>query len=144
MQVAIAAGHPLTLAIADLDHFKVINDRLGHLPGDQVLQQRAALLDSLCRSTDVLGRIGGEEFALVLAGTECDRAIELCERMRDAIESHAWSTVHPELRVTISIGLWQWDGKSTVSDLLRAADGQLYEAKRGGCNRVAQVADGVR
>ena len=142
MQVASAAGHPLTLAIADLDHFKVINDRLGHLLGDQVLQHSAALLKDLCRSTDVLGRIGGEEFALVLGGTECDTAIDLCERMRDAIESHAWSTVHPELRVTISIGLWQWDGKSTVSDLLRAADSQLYEAKRGGRNRVAQAAGG--
>jgi diguanylate cyclase (GGDEF)-like protein len=142
MEVASAAGHPLTLAIADLDHFKVINDRLGHPLGDQVLQHSSALLKNLCRSTDVLGRIGGEEFALVLAGTECDTAIDLCERMRDAVESHAWSTVHPELRVTISIGLWQWDGKSTISDLLRAADSQLYEAKRGGRNRVARAAGG--
>lgn len=142
MEVASAAGRPLTLAIADLDHFKVINDRLGHLLGDQVLQQCTALLENLCRSTDVLGRIGGEEFALVLAGTGCDTAIDLCERMRNAIESHAWSTLQPDLRVTISIGLWQWDGKSTVSDLLRAADGQLYEAKRAGRNRVAQAAGG--
>ena len=138
IEVASAAGHPLTLAIADLDHFKAINDRLGHPVGDQVLQHSAALLKNLCRSSaDILGRIGGEEFALVLPGTECDEAIDLCERMRNAIETHTWSVVHPDLRLTISIGLWQWDGTSNVSELLRAADGQLYEAKRGGRNRVA-------
>jgi diguanylate cyclase (GGDEF)-like protein len=138
MEVASAAGHPLTLAIADLDHFKMVNDRLGHPVGDQVLQHSAALLKNLCRSAaDILGRIGGEEFALVLPGTECDEAIDLCERMRNAIETHTWSVVHADLRLTISIGLWQWDGTSNVSELLRAADGQLYEAKRGGRNRVA-------
>ena len=83
IEVASAAGHPLTLAIADLDHFKMINDRLGHPVGDQVLQHSAALLKNLCRSAaDILGRIGGEEFALVLPGTKCDEAIDLCERMR--------------------------------------------------------------
>jgi diguanylate cyclase (GGDEF)-like protein len=142
MEVASAAGQPLTLAIADLDHFKVINDRWGHPLGDQVLQHGAALLKNLCGATDVLGRIGGEEFGLILAGSECETAIDLCERMREAIESHVWNTVHLELRVTISIGVWQWDGKSTVSELLRAADSQLYEAKRGGRNQVAHAAGG--
>jgi diguanylate cyclase (GGDEF)-like protein len=142
MDVASAAGHPLTVAIADFDHFKVINDRWGHPLGDEVLQRSAALLMSLCGSSDVLGRIGGEEFGLILAGTKCDTAIDLCERMREAIESHVWNTVHAELCVTISIGVWQWDGKSTVSDLLSAADSQLYEAKRGGRNRVAHAAGG--
>jgi diguanylate cyclase (GGDEF)-like protein len=138
IEVANAAGHPLTLAIADLDHFKMINDRLGHPVGDQVLQHSATLLNNHRRSTaDILGRIGGEEFALVLPATKCEDAIDLCERMRNAIESHEWNVVHPDLRLTISFGLCQWDGRSNVSELLRAADGQLYEAKRGGRNRVA-------
>jgi diguanylate cyclase (GGDEF)-like protein len=136
IEVANAAGHPLTLA--DLDHFKMINNRLGHPVGDQVLQHSAALLKNLCRSAaDILGRIGGEEFALVLPGTECNEAIDQCERMRHAIETYAWSVVHPDLRLTISIGLWQWDGTSNLSELLRAADVQLYDAKRSGRNRVA-------
>ena len=85
----------------------------------------------------MVGRIGGEEFALILPATPCDAAIQHCETIRNAIEKHDWRSVHPELRITISIGLWQWDGKSSVPELLDAADMQLYEAKRGGRNRVA-------
>jgi diguanylate cyclase (GGDEF)-like protein len=137
VEVAKAMGHPLTLAIADLDLFKAVNDRLGHRIGDEALQRSAALMKDLCRPTDMVGRIGGEEFALILPGTPCAAAIQVCEGMRNAIESHVWRSVHADLRLTISIGLWQWDGKSSVSELLHAADTQLYEAKRGGRNRVA-------
>jgi diguanylate cyclase (GGDEF)-like protein len=135
--VAKAVGQPLTLAIADLDHFKVVNDRLGHRIGDEALRQSAHLMRGLCRSTDLLARIGGEEFAFVLPGTACDAAIRMCESVRSAIEAHDWRNIHPDMRLTISIGLWQWDGKASVSELLHAADTQLYEAKRGGRNRVA-------
>lgn len=138
VEVAKAMGHPLTLAIADLDLFKAVNDRLGHRVGDEALRHSASLMKSLCKPTDMLGRIGGEEFALLLPSTNCDAAIKQCEAMRTAIESHQWHTVHPDLRLTISIGLWQWDGKATVSELLHAADTQLYEAKRNGRNRVAR------
>jgi diguanylate cyclase (GGDEF)-like protein len=138
IEVAKAMGQPLTLAIADLDLFKAVNDLLGHRVGDEVLRHSASLMKDLCKSTDLLGRIGGEEFALLLPSTACDAAIKQCEAMRNAIEAHEWQSIHPELRVTISIGLWQWDGNATVSELLHAADTQLYEAKRNGRNRVAR------
>jgi diguanylate cyclase (GGDEF)-like protein len=137
IEVAKAMGHPLTLAIADLDLFKAVNDRLGHRVGDEALQRSASLMKALCRPTDMVGRIGGEEFALILPGIPCNVAIQRCEAIRNAIEAHDWRAVHPDLRLTISIGLWQWDGKASVSELLHAADTQLYEAKRGGRNRVA-------
>ncbi|NJO13067.1 MAG: GGDEF domain-containing protein, partial [Gammaproteobacteria bacterium] len=68
IDVARAVGQPLTLAVADLDHFKVVNDRLGHSVGDEVLRQSALLMRQLCRTTDLVARIGGEEFALILPG----------------------------------------------------------------------------
>lgn len=137
MDVANAAGQPLTLAIADMDHFKVINDRLGHRVGDEALKHSATLMQRLCGEAGAVARIGGEEFALILPNADCNTAIRLCERVRATIEEHDWGTVHPDLRLTISIGLWEWDGKATISELLHAADTQLYEAKRGGRNRVA-------
>lgn len=136
-EVSSVISQPLTLAIADLDHFKDVNDLLGHRIGDEVLKQCALIMSGLCKETDVIARIGGEEFALILPGSACDAAIRLCENVRRSIEANDWRRVHPDLRLTISIGLWQWDGKATVSELLHAADTQLYEAKRGGRNRVA-------
>jgi len=137
LEVARAVGHPLTLAIADMDFFKSINDRLGHRVGDEALRQGAASMRALCGTSDLVARIGGEEFAWILPGTNLSAAFRFCETARAAIETHDWRSVHPDLRLTVSIGLWQWDGKATVSELLHAADTQLYEAKRTGRNRVA-------
>jgi diguanylate cyclase (GGDEF)-like protein len=135
--VARAVGQPLTLAIADLDRFKIVNDDLGHRVGDEALRQSAALMRPFCSDNDLVARIGGEEFALVLPGMALEPALALCEKLRAAIESHDWRRVHPHLRVTVSIGVAQWDGQSEVSALLEAADAQLYRAKRAGRNRVA-------
>jgi diguanylate cyclase (GGDEF)-like protein len=137
LELARAGGHPLTLAIADMDYFKVINDRFGHHVGDEALRQSAALLRDLCRPSDVVARIGGEEFALLLPGTDLEAAFRLCEAARLAVESHHWQSVHGDLRATISVGVGQWDGRSTAAELLHAADSQLYAAKRAGRNRVA-------
>jgi diguanylate cyclase (GGDEF)-like protein len=136
MEVALAVGQPLTLAVADLDHFKVVNDRLGHAIGDQALRESAALMRRLCRETDLVCRIGGEEFAIILPAMTRDGAIEFCDRIRCAIESNEWQRVHANLAVTISIGLAQWDGTAEVPELLEAADTQLYRAKRAGRNQV--------
>ena len=135
--VAQAVGQPLTLAVADLDHFKIVNDRLGHAVGDEVLRQSAALMRQVCRSTDLVARIGGEEFALILPGMTREAALCFCENLRHSVESHDWRLVHPQLRVTLSIGLYQWDGAADDAELLQAADTQLYEAKNAGRNRVA-------
>jgi diguanylate cyclase (GGDEF)-like protein len=137
IEVALSVGQPLTLAVADLDHFKVVNDRLGHTVGDEVLRQSAALMRQMCRSTDLVARIGGEEFALILPGMSRSAAVGFCENLRHAVESYDWHSVHPGLSVTLSIGLSQWDGSAGTSALLQAADTQMYRAKHAGRNRVA-------
>jgi diguanylate cyclase (GGDEF)-like protein len=137
MEVALAVGQPLTLAVADLDHFKVVNDRLGHAIGDLALRESASLMRRLCRESDLVCRIGGEEFAIILPAMTREGALEFCDRIRGAIESHEWQRFHTDLSVTISIGLSQWDGTAEVPELLEAADTQLYRAKRAGRNQVA-------
>jgi diguanylate cyclase (GGDEF)-like protein len=137
MEVALAVGHPLSIAVGDLDHFKVINDRLGHAVGDQVLNEVAMLMRGECRPSDLVARIGGEEFALILPGLSQEQGLEFCERLRACVERHHWRHVQPDLNVTLSIGLAQWDGSAEVPELLQAADIQLYRAKRAGRNQVA-------
>lgn len=137
IELSRAAGRPLALAVADLDHFKLVNDELGHPVGDVVLRECASLMGRLCRDNDFVARIGGEEFALVLPGLAREAAKQLCERLRQAVEGHDWHRLHPGLRLTLSIGVAQWDGESGADSLLHAADGRLYEAKRAGRNRVA-------
>ena len=137
MEVALAVGQPLTLAVADLDHFKEVNDRLGHTIGDKALRESALLLKSLCKESDLVARIGGEEFALILPGLTRETAAAFCEQLRRAVESNHWQTLHVDLGVTISIGLTQWDGSAEVDELIATADAQLYRAKRAGRNQVA-------
>ena len=137
IDVARVVGQPLTLAVADLDHFKVINDQLGHAVGDEVLRRIADLMRRLCRQSDLVARIGGEEFALILPGMSRESSIAFCENLRHTVETHDWRAVHPLLRVTLSIGLYQWSGAGDVAELLQAADTQLYRAKNEGRNRVA-------
>lgn len=137
IEVAQAVNHPLTVAIADLDCFKLVNDTLGHPIGDEALRRSAGLMRTLCRETDLIARIGGDEFALLMPSTPLTEAIALCERVRCAVDAHDWGEVHPDLRVSVSIGLTEWDGAARVDDLLEAADAQLYIAKLSGRNRVA-------
>lgn len=137
MEVALAVGQPLTLAVADLDHFKAINDRLGHAVGDQALREIAMLMRGFCRQSDLVARIGGEEFALIVPGMDRESAVQFCESLRCAVEAHSWQSVHADLCVTMSIGLSQWDGTADVVEFLQAADTQLYRAKRAGRNQVA-------
>lgn len=137
IEVAQAINQPLVVAIADLDSFKLVNDKLGHAIGDETLRRSASLMRAQCRDTDVIARIGGDEFALLFPAIELEEAAGVCEQLRRAIETHPWHDVHPNLRVSVSIGITQWDGATEVEDLLEAADSQLYIAKLSGRNRVA-------
>src|SRR5688572_21937877 len=137
IEVALAVGQPLSVAIADLDHFKAVNDELGHLVGDQALRQSAALMRRSCSHSDLVARVGGEEFALVLPGRTRADATVFCETLRAAVASHDWREIHPDLSITISIGLAQWDGSAELEELVHTADAQLYRAKRAGRNQVA-------
>lgn len=124
------------LLMLDLDHFKQINDRYGHAAGDLVLQRVAVALNDAVRATDVAGRIGGEEFAVLMPESALDQARQLAERIRAAVQ--ALNVVYGEvsLGVTVSIGLVELDASSTADQALSLADKALYSAKAHGRNRV--------
>ena len=133
---------PLALLLADLDHFKQINDQRGHAVGDQVLANVGAVLRGALRSRDFAGRNGGEEFAVLLPDTEIAAALEIAERIRAAIAEI--SLPGSDVSVTASIGVAGYpDHASTLDRLERLADAALYVAKRQGRNRVelAELAD---
>ncbi|CAG1018944.1 Diguanylate cyclase DgcM [Burkholderiaceae bacterium] len=128
------------VAILDIDHFKRVNDRFGHLAGDLVLKEFCAVVGACMRSADVFARYGGEEFILLLpAPTDMQAALRAAERVRGAIEAHDWGRVTPGATLTVSTGAACWDVGETIEHLLSRADQALYRAKRGGRNRV--VAD---
>lgn len=126
---------PVCAAIADLDNFKQINDRWGHDTGDLVLKATAGIMESSCRPSDVVVRYGGEEFALVFPGADLAEGKIICERICAAIASFNWESIHPLVRVTVSIGVAQ-ASSDAPQELLTRADTAVYEAKRVGKNRV--------
>ncbi len=128
----------LVLAIIDIDFFKEINDRIGHLAGDEVLRQLSTLLSDSVRSDDTLARIGGEEFAVLMPETPLKAAREVCERLREAVSADSFKLDDGyEEKVTISIGYSDFSADmDSMSDLLKRADGFLYEAKSLGRDRI--------
>jgi len=129
---------PTALILFDVDHFKLINDRLGHLAGDVILQQLAQRIAGSLRPGEVFARYGGEEFAIALSGYTRERASALAERLRTLVEQQAFCCEGDQIRVTISVGVagCEGDGLLPPEDLIRQADENLYEAKRRGRNRV--------
>lgn len=129
-------GQPLTLAMIDADRFKLINDQFGHDIGDRVLTQLAVMLKENTRVSDLLVRYGGEEFLVVLPDTGSDRAFEVCDRLRQRVETYPWGDIAAGLAVTLSIGLASAPPYA-VDVLLARADSAMYRAKHLGRNRVA-------
>lgn len=136
LQRAIRSKQPLVVVLADLDHFKQVNDRFSHAVGDEVLRRVGRLFRENCRANDLAARYGGEEFVLVLPGANMEEAGVLCERLRAAIEDHPWDEVVTGLRVTMSFGLAARGDTTDANRLLDMADGKLYKAKQNGRNRV--------
>ncbi len=136
-------GEPgrLLLMILDLDHFKPVNDRHGHLAGDRVLAGFAALVKGLLPVEAVAGRLGGEEFVVFNAQQPAVEFRALAERIRASLEHADLPIDNGTVRVTVSIGIAAQSAQMrTAADLLRDADGALYRAKQGGRNRIVQCA----
>ncbi len=135
-QRSMRHGAPLSLVMLDIDNFKSFNDTYGHVAGDRVLSEVAALVQKNGRVTDVAVRYGGEEFAVILPNTNTGGAFILAERFRQAVESAAWT----ERRITVSVGVSTLTNEiPDVASLVVAADKALYHSKRMGRNRVSQA-----
>jgi diguanylate cyclase (GGDEF)-like protein len=134
---AAAARSTLTLALIDLDHFKVINDELGHAAGDQVLRDFARVSRENLRATDILGRWGGEEFLLLMPNTPPEWALGIVERLRSRALEIALPSSRPGLKVSLSAGLACTGANiASLDELVAFADAALYSAKEEGRNRV--------
>jgi diguanylate cyclase (GGDEF)-like protein len=130
----------LALLLFDIDHFKKINDTYGHDRGDEVLRELGRHLLAICREQDVPGRVGGEEFAVLLPETDHERAAAVAERLRQAVEKIEVSVDEKTMiRFTISVGVVSLDRELPDRDfqtLFNLADSRMYQAKKGGRNRV--------
>ncbi|MBA3033622.1 MAG: sensor domain-containing diguanylate cyclase [Gammaproteobacteria bacterium] len=130
---------PTSALLVDLDHFKEINDSHGHLSGDRVLQGVAQLLQDGLRESDIAVRWGGEEFLLVLRACDLAEARRIAEKLRQDIDEHVFAVADKKIRVTISIGVAEYDGSELPDQWINRADRGLYSAKNGGRNRVGVV-----
>ncbi|MBU2979688.1 GGDEF domain-containing protein [Alteromonas sp. C1M14] len=140
-QLAIRHKTPLASAIIDLDHFKQINDNFGHQTGDKVLQLFGALAQKHFRQTDILGRIGGEEFLFMFPNTSVKEAKEMLHRFSSLLTTMGDTLNNQELNITISVGLVAAEYCDDITQVIAQADGALYHTKRNGRNfiKVAQL-----
>lgn len=135
--LSVPAAKPCSILIADIDHFKPINDRYGHPVGDAILREVAASLSTAVREPVCLGRLGGEEFLVVLPDTALEAATQVAERLREGVASIDTSRWFSDRALTMSLGVTvSTPGADTLSTMLKRADEGLYEAKHAGRNRV--------
>ncbi len=128
----------LTMIGLDIDFFKKVNDTYGHPGGDAVLREIASLVKARLRQSDIFGRLGGEEFGIIMEGASYENACKIAESIRTSVEAHVIEYDQRDIRVTVSIGLAHVDHKDPLSldELMLQADNALYEAKQAGRNRV--------
>jgi diguanylate cyclase (GGDEF)-like protein len=142
--LALRQRQPITLLMLDIDHFKQLNDRFGHATGDEALLKFATSCSDALREHDILGRLGGEEFALALPGTDLDGALHAAERLRQAVPAIRLLTCGNSYTMTVSIGVVLIDLQEDLPGALARADHALYDAKRNGRNRVEAGLPGRR
>jgi two-component system cell cycle response regulator len=138
-EIAYARRHrtPLTLLMFDVDHFKQVNDRHGHIAGDYVLATIAQLVAATLRAEDLFARYGGEEFAVLCRGATLEKASVLGERIRARVETYLFTHHGDRILVTVSVGVAGFvDHADATTQLISEADAALYRAKRSGRNRV--------
>jgi two-component system cell cycle response regulator len=141
LEKALAGGQPLSLMIADIDHFKAINDTWGHDAGDVVLREVAARIRRDVRAVDIACRLGGEEFIVVMPATDQDTANGIAERLRDAVARDSFPVAaNLPVTVTLSVGVATVRPGDTPQTLMKRADSALYAAKTRGRNQVVQAA----
>lgn len=134
---ALRFNHSLSVIMLDVDHFKHINDTYGHSIGDSVLLSLAQILRNMVREVDVVGRIGGEEFALILPETDISNAATFAERLRTSIANTSLSSAKGEIKITASFGIASnANGDMSLDKLISKADEALYRAKQNGRNRI--------
>jgi len=129
---------PLSLIMMDIDHFKQLNDTLGHLAGDQALREIANLVKQNIRKEELFARFGGEEFAVVLPETNLEQAVQVAERIRTMVGTHTFQLEGKPYPITLSMGVSHTQGEPalTAEQLIQIADANLYDAKNQGRNRV--------
>ncbi len=137
IEIAKRHGHPLSMMLLDLDHFKKVNDQYGHATGDKVLIDFTESLKQTVRESDIIFRIGGEEFIILLSNTEMTGAIKLADRIRKQVELSVTSHEQHQLQYTVSIGVASFVAGDNESSLTAKADQALYRAKHEGRNRVS-------
>jgi diguanylate cyclase (GGDEF)-like protein len=137
-QKSFYGGTPLSLVMVDIDHFKKVNDTFGHTEGDKVLREIAALLKTSVRKKDTVARYGGEEFILILPEAGLEESSMIAERIRRLVENTSFQIGQAQINLTVSLGISNFPSHRATSkeELVKMADQALYEAKRGGRNRV--------
>lgn len=142
-EVDLAHRHqlPLSIVLLDLDKFKDINDNYGHSAGDYILKTLVSCIDETVRGSDMLFRYGGEEFVLVLSGTDTEGAKRIAERLRCAIEAYPFAYDRQEIAVTASFGVASLKKRDNSNSLFNKADSALYQAKDAGRNQVHYYAE---
>lgn len=137
LSLSLRRQRPLTFVMLDLDHFKSVNDTYGHPVGDRVIKGLSRLLVQRLRKGDIIGRYGGEEFALILPDTDLEHGLRVVDELRTEFATLAHQHAEGSFTITFSAGLAELGPNSRMESLLEAADGALYEAKRRGRNQVA-------
>jgi diguanylate cyclase (GGDEF)-like protein len=132
------SGKPLAVVLADVDHFKKVNDTHGHAAGDAILREASARMRTALRAYDSIGRYGGEEFLIVLSDCDTDAAVVVAERARTCVAATPVRVGDTDIPLSISLGVVSTSSSPEDPDgLIHAADSALYRAKSGGRNRVA-------